>query len=242
MSETVINSCLYEGILRHRRILPRKHHFSYQVFMAYLDLDELSALTTKGIARNRFAGASFYDVDYPLGTPLKANALARLKTLTGECPDGRVMLLTQLRYLGIHFNPLNLYYCFDHQNVLRWVLAEVRNTPWNERHYYAVNAQTKAPIRKAFHVSPFNPMDMVYRWRFNTPDNMLRMHIENHQDEKVFDATLMLVQRPLTRRVLRGLLLRIPLMTMKTLAAIYWQALRLWLKQVPIHHHPVSRS
>ncbi|MDY1037513.1 DUF1365 domain-containing protein [Lelliottia sp. CFBP8978] len=237
-----MNSCLYQGVLRHRRLLPRAHHFRYQLFMAWLDLDELAILPSVGIRRNRFAAASFHDSDYPLGAPLKEKALDRLESLTGERTDGRVMLLTQLRYFGFHFNPVNFYYCFDQQETLRWVLTEVRNTPWNERHYYAVNGQEARPMAKAFHVSPFNPMDMVYHWRFNRPGKTLHMHIENHQEAKVFDATLMLARQPLTRAALNSLLRCIPLMTLKTVLAIYWQALRLWLKRMPIYNHPASRS
>ena len=86
------------------------------------------------------------------------------------------------------------------------------------------------------------PMGMVYHWRFNAPGKTLHMHIENHQASKVFDATLALSRVPLTRANLRGLLLRLPMMTLKTVLAIYWQALRLWLKRVPLYNHPVSRS
>ena len=237
-----MNSCLYQGVLRHRRWLPRPHHFRYSIFLAWLDLDELPLLPGVGIRRNRFGIAAFHDVDYPLGAPLKDKVLDRLESLTGERPGGRVMLLTQLRYFGFHFNPVNFYYCFDPQQTLRWVLAEVRNTPWNERHYYAVNARDRRPTEKAFHVSPFNPMDMVYHWRFNRPGNTLHMHIENHQQEKIFDATLMLTRQPLSRRTLNALLVRMPLITLKTLVTIYWQALRLWLKRVPVHPHPTGRS
>lgn len=237
-----MNSCLYHGVLRHRRFQPKAHHFRYNVFMALLDLDELDGLPLVGIRRNQFAVAAFYDVDYPLGSPLKETTLSRLEKLTGERSDGRVMLLTQLRYFGLHFNPVNFYYCFDSSDALCWVLVEVRNTPWNERHYYAVDASAVRPIQKAFHVSPFNPMDMTYHWRFNSPGKTLHMHIENHQESKVFDATLLLNRQPLTQKNLTSLLARIPLMTLKTVLAIYWQALRLWLKRLPLYNHPANRS
>ena len=93
-----MNSCLYHGVLRHRRFRPKAHQFRYSVFMAWLDLDELETLPAVGVRRNRVAAASFHDADYPLGTPLKENVLTRLESLTGERPQGRVMLLTQLRY------------------------------------------------------------------------------------------------------------------------------------------------
>ncbi len=94
------------------------------------------------------------------GRAAEGRVLNRLESLTGCRPAGRVMLLTQLRYFGFHFNPVNFYYCYDEADTLRWVLAEVRNTPWNERHYYAVDGQQARPLEKAFHVSPFNPMDI----------------------------------------------------------------------------------
>jgi DUF1365 family protein len=122
--------------------------------MAWLDLDELPLLASVGVRRNRFAAAAFHDADYPLGTPLKENVLSRLESLTGERPDGRVMLLTQLRYFGFHFNPVNFYYCYTTEGDAALGAGGGRNTPWNERHYYAVNGQDAQPTEKAFHVSP----------------------------------------------------------------------------------------
>lgn len=152
------------------------------------------------------------------------------------------MLLTQLRYFGFHFNPVNFYYCYDRAETLRWVLAEVRNTPWNERHYYAVNGQDARPTEKAFHVSPFNPMDMVYHWRFNPPDDSLHMHIENHQEAKVFDATLALRREPLTRAGTAVAAAAHSTDDPQNRFRYLLAALRLWLKRVPLYNHPVSRS
>lgn len=145
-----MNSCLYHGVLRHRRLQPKTHEFSYGVFMAWLDLDELEKLPTVGVRRNRFAAASFHDADYPLGSPLKENVLNRLESLTGERPQGRVMLLTQLRYFGFHFNPVNFYYCYDPAETLRWVLAEVRNTPGTNVIITPSMVRMRNPRRKPF--------------------------------------------------------------------------------------------
>ncbi len=237
-----MNSCLYQGVLRHRRLQPKAHHFVYRLFMAWLDLDELDRLPEAGIRRNRHRRRRLVRRRLSAGRAAEGSGAEPAGEPDRLPPGGRVMLLTQLRYFGFHFNPVNFYYCYDEADTLRWVLAEVRNTPWNERHYYAVDGQQARPLEKAFHVSPFNPMDMVYHWRFNAPGKTLHMHIENHQASKVFDATLALSRVPLTRANLRGLLLRLPMMTLKTVLAIYWQALRLWLKRVPLYNHPVSRS
>lgn len=235
-----MNSALYVGYVRHRRFSPVQHSFDYRIFMPLIDLDELAQLPALGIALERFAAASFYRGDYLGGGDIKTKAQERIAELTGEKPDGRVLLLCQLRYLGCYFNPVNFYYLYNADDELRWLLAEVRNTPWNERHTYAVKPDGTLPVDKIFHVSPFNPMDMTYRWRLSAPAERLRVHIENHRTHREFDATLLLYRQPLTRATLRQQLWRLPLMTVKTAGAIYWQALKLWLKRAPIYSHPAS--
>ena len=142
--------------------------------------------------------------------------------------------------MGFYFNPVNFYYLYDGADQLRWILAEVRNTPWNQRHTYAVKPDGSKINQKEFHVSPFNPMDMSYHWALTPPEKDLRVHIENHRDGKIFEASLVLNQHPLTRQNLRYQLWKTPLMTLKTALIIYWQALRLWLKGAPYYPPPKS--
>ncbi|WP_075180792.1 DUF1365 domain-containing protein [Pantoea sp. 1.19] len=240
-----MNSALYQGHVRHRRFTPVTHSFSYGIFMALIDLDEIDQLPRCGISLKRFAPAAFRAEDYLGGgkpDELKARAQQRILTLTGEALSGRVTLLCQLRYFGCAFNPVNFYYLYDRQDRLRWMLAEVRNTPWNERHTYAVRPDGSETTHKAFHVSPFNPMDMVYHWRLTPPGPSLDVHIENHRQGREFDATLRLRRLPLSRTTLRQQLWRFPLMTLRTALAIYWQAFKLWRKGAPVYDHPTSRK
>ena len=242
-------SCIYRGQLRHRRFVPCGHAFSYRLWMAWLDLDELPRLFTQvpGFSAQRGALARFRREDYlaPHDRPLKQAVHERLASALGgdlaAAADGRVCMLAQLRLCGVTFNPLTLYYAYDRHERLRAVLGEVTNTPWGERHVYACAVDTVrhlhgATFTKALHVSPFNPMDMDYRWRFNAPGERLYLHMENWQaGTRHFDATLTLTARPATRRVLLETLLRQPWMSLKTVAAIHFEALRLWAKRVPVY-------
>ncbi len=247
-----MDSALYVGTVRHRRRLPSGHAFSYRLFMLYIDLAELPELFDRVpcFSARRPALAWFRRADYlgPADQSLDEAVRARVEASTGERPSGPIRLLTHLRYFGYCMNPVSFYYCFDADGeTLRWIVAEINNTPWDERHAYvlAVDAAEAAGrgwswrFRKAFHVSPFMPMDMDYDWRFDLPGNSLHVHMDSTREgQRSFDATLSLERRALTAGSLNRALFSFPLLTLKVATMIYWQALRLWVKRMPFYAHP----
>lgn len=248
-----IRSRVYTGVLRHRRATPRQHEFEYRMAMPYLCLDELPALFQGNPlwSTGRWAPALFRRGDFlgGDGEPLADAVRRRIREETGKEHNGPIYLLANLRYFGYVMNPIACYYCFnDDESRLEYLVAEVNNTPWDERHSYVLEAPEEGEwlqtsFDKVFHVSPFNPMDMLYRWRSNTPGEKLVLHMENWREEaRVFDATLTLQGVPATARNLNGMLLRYPFMTLRTVFAIYWQALRLYFKGVPFHAHPDTQT
>ena len=248
-AESKMHSALYTGLLRHRRFAPRGHEFSYRLFMVYVDLAELTEV---------FRGRWLWSVKRPavawlrrsdyLGDPAVALDTAvrdRVAAETGTRPDGPIRMLTHLRYFGIGFNPVTFYYCFDREDRrVQHIVAEITNTPWNERHAYVLPDVGPAQVLryrlgKEFHVSPFMPMDLTYDWRFSQPGARLSVHMEDLQDDrKIFDATLALERREISGTALATALIAFPFMTARVVVGIYWQALRLWLKRTPFHSHP----
>lgn len=250
-----LNSAIYSGWVRHRRYTPNSHNFSYRVFMMYLDLSELDQVFSGTClwACEKPSLATFKRADY-LGdpaVPLHEAVRARVEEETGHYPTGPIRLLTNLRYFGYLINPISCYYIFDEhaakkREQLSYIVAEVTNTPWKERHSYVL---TCAPdqkkqhfsFQKLMHVSPFNPMNIHYRWQNNTPDKNLLIHMQNWQQENMlFDATLLLKKTEINPSNLRTLIFTHPFMTIKTVAAIYWQALKLFIKRTPIYDHAVK--
>lgn len=145
-----MNSAIYRGHVRHRRFTPVDHQFSYDLFMLLIDLDELPLLKEVGINEGKFSAASFCTADYLGGGEIKMRAQARIAALTGEQLTGRVMLLTQLRYFGCSFNPVNFYYLYDDQDRLRWMLAEVRNTPGMSATPMPLSRRAARPLKNRF--------------------------------------------------------------------------------------------
>ena len=247
-----MRSRLYEGTVRHRRVHPTSHEFSYRVFMPYICLDELPALFDQNMlwSARGWAPARFKRSDF-LGdpeVPLQQEVRRRIFEETGTRHRGPIYLLANLRYFGMSMNPIACYYCFNEdESRLEFLVAEVNNTPWNERHSYVLTGPEqgkwlRTDFDKQFHVSPFNPMDMRYHWRSSTPDQRLVLHLANSDEGKrVFDATLSLSARAMTATSLNRTLLRYPLMTAKIALAIYWQTLRLFIKRAPVYSHPSTK-
>jgi len=240
---------LYSGTLRHARYTPKHHAFTYKVFMPFVELETLSELTERlpMWSARRWAPARFLRRDFlgPETMPLADAVRQRIYEETGERHEGPIYLLANWRYFGYQNNPIAVYYCYDKPGGrLRYVVAEVTNTPWGERHSYVLEAPANAgplvtEFDKALHVSPFNPMNMTYRWYSDSPDDSLAIQIALFQDnERIFDAVLSLSAEPLTARSAVRTILCYPLMTLKVVVGIYWEALRLFLKGVSLHAHP----
>ena len=235
-----MKSAIYRGWVSHVRKEPVEHCFRYRHAMLYLDLDELESVFRGAWlwSAGRPAPAWFRRSDYlePHGDPLARVARRR----AGLATEGPVRLLTTVRMLGLSFNPVSFYYCFAPDGEqLESVVAEITNTPWGERHSYVVPGDEVARFDKSFHVSPFMAMEQSYRWRINTPEEHLMVHMENHeQGDRVFAATLTMERAALSPAGLRRLFLSQPLLPARVLAAIYWQAFCLRMKAVPFHAHP----
>ena len=251
-----MQSCIYEGRVRHTRTKPAVHSFKYRLFRMYLDLDELPTLfdkrwfwSTRRAALARFRRSHHVGAD---DQPLADTVRDLVAEETGVRPDGPIRLLTNLAYFGYCFNPVSFYYCFDAAGeTVEYIVAEVNNTPWGERDCYvmrctAENKRGRAwrhNPKKKMHVSPFMPMEIEYDWALGQPAERLNVYMANTRDgERFFEAAMLLERKEVSGWSLASVLLRFPFQTAKIILAIHWEALRLWLKRCPVYTHPKKQQ
>lgn len=239
---------LYTARVMHRRLIAPFHRFVYRLFYLLVDVDRLDE-TSRGLklfSHNRFNLLALHDRDYIDGAAnLRAFAEARLQRGGVDLDGGRIRLLTLPRLLGFAFNPLSLWYCEHRDGSLRAVIADVRNT-FGERHCYLL-ASGGQPIayddprekEKCFHVSPFLDLEGRYRFTIAEPGAKLRVAIqETREGAPILDATLTGERQALSDGAILKQALAMPLMTLKVVLGIHWEALKLWLRGAKFHGKP----
>jgi hypothetical protein len=250
-SDPFSQSSIYLGNVVHRRFLPKHHQFKYTLYMLALDVADIeNTKQSKGVfGFSWYHPLRFCEKDYLKSEPLLLSQRIRKKViqLGGYQDISKVIMLVHVRCFGIYFSPVNFYFCYDKDDNCSQMLAEVSNTPWNERHYYLIDlVADKSNVqqsKKVFQVSPFMDLNMAYLWRVKPPSKShekLFVSIENKRladgqivPEKFFDVKLALKKQPFTNAALYRLWMQLPLMTVKVVFGIYWQALKIFIKRIP---------
>jgi DUF1365 family protein len=259
MVHATTNSCLYKALVMHHRFAPKEHRFHYHIFMFYLDLDEIDSLSKrlKFMSRNRFNLFNFRDKDHlqlPRENPdtsknIRQHITYYLKINGVSIGYGRIMVLTNLCTAGYQFNPVSFYFCYDEQNNPICSVVEVCNT-FMEMKPYFLGIETKQGdnfklnTQKYFYVSPFIDMDTNFDFDLNIPSEKLQISIDDYDKEgkRFFISTLSGKSKPLTDANLLLYFISFPLITLKIIGLIHWQALKLWLKKIPYHKKDAEKE
>lgn len=237
-----INSSLYEGSVKHFRVRPKRHVLQYRLFSFLIDLSELEALHArlKIFSRNRFNLFTFKDTDFGVpGMSLQSYVESQLQKAGLFTYPSRTSLLCSPRILGYSFNPLSVFFCYDNDNALYATIYEVHNT-FGERHTYVLEAcqssdaqWIKQTCEKAMYVSPFVPAQMDYLFNIKPPTERLALSIKVSDEQGVMVGASMQGKRHVLSdaRLLRNFI-AYPLMSLKVIGGIHYEALKLWLKGV----------
>jgi DUF1365 family protein len=241
-----LSSALYTGFVRHQRLRPRTHSLRYRVFNLLLDLDTLpeTARRLRLFAHNRRGLFSFHDADHGEGEPSLRPWVDRQLARAGiDLEGGPIRLLCMPRILGHAFNPISVFFCHRRDGALAAILYQVNNT-FGQRHSYLLPvADPTPPIRqdcaKGFYVSPFMPMDMRYRFTVVPPGGTVAIGVDGLDAEGPLILTSFQGRRvELTDRALLGAFLRMPLLGLKVVVGIHWEALKLWRKGLRLQPRP----
>ncbi|TND07667.1 MAG: hypothetical protein FD123_2986 [Bacteroidetes bacterium] len=249
--EPAMNSALYRALVMHNRLEPKKHRFHYNVFMFWLDLDELEKVGRKIalVGINRFNVFSWRDKDhvqFPAKNPdTKKSTRQHLEDFLEQnghkAKPASIMLLTNLRTWGYQFNPVSFYFCFDEQRKVICAVAEVGNTFREMKLYYLGpdrfdGTTFRLRIPKYFYVSPFIAHDAEFDFQLDVPGEKLDIRIDDYQhDRRFFISTLTGKRKALTNGNVLLCALRFPLITIKIIALIHWNAMLLWFKKIPFY-------
>ncbi len=246
------NSCLYKAKVMHHRLAPKVHRFHYEIFMFYLDLDEIDTLhkRLRFMSRNHFNLFNFKDKDHlqlPAGNPdtsknLRQHITDFLRLQNVNIGKGRIMVLTNLCTLGYQFNPVSFYFCYDEFDKPLCSIVEVCNT-FHEMKPYFLGAETKKENRfklntaKYFYVSPFIDMDTNFDFDLQIPGDKLQVRIDDYDKEgnRFFISTLSGQKKNLNDANLLYYFFSFPMITLKVIGLIHWQALKLWVKKLEFH-------
>ena len=238
-----LSSCIYSGLITHKRFKPKQHFFTYKFFSLFIDLKEINEIekNINFFSYNKFNILSFYNIDHG---PRDGTSLAKWvkKTLTKvkiNVDGGKIKLLCFPRFFGYVFNPLSIFYCYDKNLALKAVLYEVKNT-FNEQHTYVFRSKPSSNLishkcNKKFYVSPFIEMKTFYNFRLSKPKNNINITIKQTDTKGP-----LLIARQVGRRInlnsqnLLFQFLKHPLMSFKIVIAIHFEAFRLWTKGVKL--------
>ncbi|PTT04171.1 DUF1365 domain-containing protein [Pedobacter sp. HMWF019] len=259
-----MNSSLYTARVMHNRLAPKQHRFWYKVYLFYLDLDEIESLCNKfrWLSYNHFNLFSFRTKDhlqikkttgqnYKLQREItvKEQITTYLLSMGVSIGSGKIMLLTNLSVLGYNFNPVSFYFCFNEEGVPLCAVAEISNTFREMKLFFIgkenmVKGRFRQRVKKYFYVSPFIDLDASFDFNIMPPGDQLDIRIDdyNGQGDRFFISTLTGKRKPLTQMAMLHYFFSIPLIPLRIMWLIHWQAFMLWRKKIAFHRKGANQE